>query len=226
MPVFQLTQDLIFPPPELARDDGLLAVGGDLSTERLLLAYSMGIFPWYSERDPILWWAPSPRLILEPKEFRISRRLARQIRQKKFNISFDSAFREVITECARIRYDKDEKTWIVNEMIEAYCRLHELGYAHSVECRLKGDLVGGLYGIALGTIFFGESMFSRLPNTSKIAMAALVQRLKGWDYDMIDCQVGTEHLVRLGAKEIPGEEFYRRLALCVDTLPQQERWKT
>ena len=204
MPVFRLTDELLFPPPDLARDDGLLAVGGDLSPERLLLAYSQGIFPWYSEGEPILWWSPTPRLILIPNEFHCSKRLARQIRQGLYRTSLDTAFREVINHCAGIRREHDNGTWIVPEMIEAYCRLHELGFAHSVECWQGNQLVGGLYGISLGGAFFGESMFSLAPNSSKIALATLCRKLARWDFDFIDCQMKTSHLQRLGAKEING----------------------
>lgn len=211
MPVFKLTEDLVFPPPQLAGDDGLLAVGGDLSEDRLLLAYQMGIFPWYSPGEPILWWAPSPRLILEPFGFRASRRLARTIRQGVFEVTMDQAFRQVMEACAAIRRQNHEGTWIDQQMVTAYCRLHERGYAHSVECWRDGELAGGLYGVALGVTFFGESMFSRIADSSKVALAALARQLERWDFDMIDCQMKTGHLVRLGAREIPGREFRTRL---------------
>ncbi|MDA8165714.1 MAG: leucyl/phenylalanyl-tRNA--protein transferase, partial [Desulfobacteraceae bacterium] len=215
MPVFQLTEELLFPPPRLARKDGLLAVGGDLAPERLLLAYSQGIFPWYSTGDPILWWAPSPRMILAPEEFHLTRRLAREIRKGTFAVTMDQGFREVITACAAIREEKGPGTWITPEMLEAYCRLHALGFAHSVECWRDGELAGGLYGVSLGTVFFGESMFSRVANSSKTALAALCRQLAAWGFEMIDCQMKTAHLESLGAREMPGEEFYRRLARCV-----------
>ncbi len=224
MPVFQLTHELLFPPPELARDDGLLAVGGDLSPERLLLAYSQGIFPWYSEGEPILWWSPTPRLILPPTEFHCSKRLARQIRQGIYRTSFDTAFREVISNCAGISR-QDNGTWIITAMIEAYCQLHELGYAHSVECWQDDQLVGGLYGISLGGTFFGESMFSQEPNSSKIAFATLCRKLSGWDFDLIDCQMKTEHLLRLGAKEIDGLDFNSRLAASLTKATRRGNWQ-
>jgi leucyl/phenylalanyl-tRNA---protein transferase len=223
MPVFQLSDELIFPPPRLARKDGLLAVGGDLAPERLLLAYRQGIFPWSSPGDPLLWWAPSPRLILEPAAFHLSRRLARETRRGTFTVTMDQTFREVIAACAAIREEKG--TWISPEMIEAYCRLHELGFAHSVECWQAGDLVGGLYGVALGRVFFGESMFSRVSNSSKVALAALCQQLAAWDFEMIDCQMKTPHLERLGAREIPGPEFSRRLARCVGEPARRGKWR-
>lgn len=223
MPVFQLTNELLFPPPDLARDDGLLAVGGDLSPERLILAYSHGIFPWYSEGEPILWWSPSPRLILIPRKFHCSKRLARQIRQGIYRTSFDTAFRDVIRHCAGMSR-KDNGTWIVPEMIDAYCRLHELGYAHSVECWQGEKLVGGLYGVSLGGTFFGESMFSLEPNSSKIALATLCHRLAEWEFDLIDCQMKTEHLLRLGAEDIDGNAFNTRLAASLAKPTHQGRW--
>jgi leucyl/phenylalanyl-tRNA---protein transferase len=222
MPVFQLSTEIIFPPPQLAREDGLLAVGGDLSEERLLLAYRHGIFPWYSPGDPILWWAPSPRLILEPAAFHLPRRLARIIRKGVFRVTMDTAFTEVIRACADIRLQQDERTWISPEMIEAFCRLHRSGQAHSVECWQAGELVGGLYGVSLGRVFFGESMFSRVADSSKVALAALCQQLAAWNFDMIDCQMKTPHLLRLGAREIPGAEFRQRLARAVDESPEGE----
>ena len=224
MPVFELTESIIFPPPELARSDGLLAIGGDLSEARLLLAYEQGIFPWYSQGEPILWWAPSPRLVLEPKQFRISKRLAREIRKNTFKITMDQAFSEVITECADIRVEQDEGTWITNEMKSAYVRLHELGYAHSVECWKEGKLAGGLYGVSLGTVFFGESMFSRVSNSSKTALATLARILTEWKFDMIDCQITTNHLLSLGAQQINGREFYTRLQKYVRLPTHRGKW--
>lgn len=225
MPVFQLTEELLFPPPQLARHDGLLAIGGDLSTERLLLAYSMGIFPWFAEGDPILWWAPDPRLILYPNELKVSKRLARTIRQNKFSITMDTCFGDVIKACAHIRLKQGEDTWITQGMIESYCRLHDLGYAHSVECWLNKKLVGGIYGIALGKAFFGESMFSKVSDSSKVALAYLVRYLLDNHFDFIDCQVRTDHLVRLGAREIPGEEFYIMLKKSIEKISLPGKWE-
>jgi leucyl/phenylalanyl-tRNA--protein transferase len=225
MPVFQLTDDLLFPPPELARDDGLLAVGGDLSEERLLLAYSLGIFPWFAEGDPILWWAPDPRLVLFPADLKISKRLARTIRQNKFTVTMDTAFSAVINNCAHIRIKNGEETWITEDMKEAYCKLHELGYAHSVECWQDNTLVGGIYGIALGAAFFGESMFSKVTDSSKVALVFLAQQLTAWNFDFIDCQVRTKHLVRLGAKEITGESFYALLKKSIDKPGRLNKWQ-
>lgn len=225
MPVFQLTDTLQFPPPYLAREDGLLAVGGDLSAERLLLAYTMGIFPWYSNGDPILWWAPSPRLILKPEEFRVPKRLARVLRKGVFHMTIDEEFRQVIRACAEIRHEQGEGTWITDEMIEAYCQLHDMGYAHSVESWKEGRLAGGLYGISMGTAFFGESMFSRESDSSKAALAVLVERLLSWNFEMIDCQVKTKHLERLGAREIPGDEFYPWLQRCLTRRTRRGKWQ-
>ncbi|MFH1020695.1 MAG: leucyl/phenylalanyl-tRNA--protein transferase [Pseudomonadota bacterium] len=224
MPVFQLSDSLLFPPPALAREDGLLAVGGDLSVPRLLLAYRHGIFPWYSPGEPILWWSPDPRLALFPEEFHLAKRLARTIRQQAFRITFDTDFCGVIRACSQTSRKEGQGTWLDEEMIGAYCRLHDQGYAHSVECRQGGELVGGLYGVALGAVFFGESMFSLVSDSSKVALAALVERLKVWNFALIDCQVGTGHLQRLGAREISGAEFSARLAQAVAKPSRQGRW--
>ena len=188
-----------------------MAVGGDLSPKRLLLAYRMGIFPWYSEEDPILWWSPDPRLVLIPTDLRVSRSLQKLIKKGIFDVTMDTAFEQVIDECARIRTEKDEGTWIVADMIQAYCRLHAAGYAHSVETWQGNRLVGGLYGVSLGRCFFGESMFARISNASKVAFVALVEYLQGLHFDMIDCQVTTEHLLRFGATEISRRYYLRKL---------------
>ena len=224
MPVFQLSDSLIFPPPALAREDGLLAVGGDLSLPRLLLAYEHGIFPWYSPGEPILWWSPNPRLVLIPEEFHLAKRLARTIRQQVFRITFDTAFAQVIRACGQTRRKDGQGTWLDEAMIEAYCELHDQGHAHSVECWQNGALVGGLYGVALGAVFFGESMFSLVPDSSKVALATLVERLKTWNFELIDCQVGTGHLQRLGAREISGEDFSTRLARAVARPNRLGQW--
>ena len=177
MPVFRLPEEHIFPPPELAEDNGLLAVGGDLSESRLLLAYSMGIFPWYSEHDPILWWSPDPRLVLFPNEWKVSRSLKQKITKKDFVITLDNAFEEVIRNCSLVHGKDDGDTWITVDMIEAYIPLHRAGFAHSVEAWSDGKLAGGLYGISLGSAFFGESMFTKISNASKVAFVELIKYL-------------------------------------------------
>jgi leucyl/phenylalanyl-tRNA--protein transferase len=207
MPVYALTEDLVFPPPEMASEEGLLAVGGDLSVDRLVLAYRMGIFPWFNVGDPVLWWAPDPRLILIPAEFHKSRSLGRIMKSGRFRVTFDKAFREVIRSCATARGPRDETTWITPEMEEAYCALHKAGYGHSVETWDGDQLVGGLYGVSLGGCFFGESMFAEASNASKVALATLVDQLLAWQFTLIDCQMPSEHLVGLGAAEITRDAF-------------------
>jgi leucyl/phenylalanyl-tRNA--protein transferase len=224
MPVFKLSKEIVFPPPELARDDGLLAVGGDLSAERLLMAYQMGIFPWYSEGDPILWWSPVPRLIMKPSEFHLAKRLARELRKGVFQFSFDQDFKAVIESCAISRTKQNESTWINKKMIKAYCHLHKLGFAHSVECWQNNNLVGGLYGVAVGGAFFGESMFSKVPNSSKAAMAILARHLQEWNFSLIDCQMRTSHLISLGAYEINGPDFFNRLQKAILKPEHQSPW--
>ena len=222
MPVFALNKSLLFPPPQMARSDGLLAVGGDLSPERLLLAYRMGIFPWYGPGEPLLWWAPNPRLVLFPEEFRISRRLARTIRQGRFRTTCDRDFAGVIRLCGESR--SQTGTWLDQPLIEAFCQLHVLGYAHSVECYLADQLVGGLYGLALDRIFFGESMFSLVPDSSKVALAGLVKILKAQGFAAIDCQVRTDHLLSLGAREVEGSEFLELLRNNIHTVSPTGPW--
>jgi len=197
-----------FPPVhEALRDpDGLLAIGGELSDIQLLSAYRKGIFPWFNEGQPIMWWAPDPRCVLLPDEIKISRSLAKNLRQNKFEIKYDSAFSDVINACASARKGIDD-TWITNDMKEAYLSLHKLGFAHSVECWLDNKLVGGLYGLAMGKIFFGESMFSYASNASKIALVNLTQQLANKHFKLIDCQVHSQHLQTLGAKPIQRELF-------------------
>jgi leucyl/phenylalanyl-tRNA---protein transferase len=215
MPVFRLTRTLVFPPPSLAEPDGLLAVGGDLSPGRILLAYELGIFPWYSEEMPILWWSPDPRLVLFPDEFKVSRSLKRVLKKGVFEVTIDRAFRKVIVGCAEVRRTRGEGTWITGAMVEAYTRLHEMGYAHSVESWFEGELAGGLYGIGLGRAFFGESMFARRTDASKVALAHLVALVKERGFELIDCQQSTEHLKSFGAREIPRAEFLRLLDKAV-----------
>lgn len=197
-----------FPPVEAAlRDpDGLLALGGDLAPTRLLSAYRQGIFPWYSEDQPILWWSPDPRMVLRPDELKISRSLRKSLRKNLFRITLDSDFAAVMAACAEPRAD-GLGTWITHEMYRAYRQLHELGYAHSVEAWQDGQLVGGLYGVALGRVFFGESMFARATDASKVAFVHIVEQLRRWGFVLIDCQVHTGHLASLGATPLPRSEF-------------------
>lgn len=201
-----------FPDPSYALDEpeGLLAVGGDLSPERILAAYHRGIFPWFNPGDPILWWSPSPRTVVYPDQLHISKSLRKTLRQGIYRVTFDNCFRAVMTACAAPRSYADG-TWISDEIIAGYSALHERGFAHSVEVWRDDELVGGLYGMALGQIFFGESMFSRADNASKVGFAHLVRQLLAWDFKLIDCQVANEHLFSLGAVEIPREEFQRML---------------
>lgn len=225
MPIFRLTDEIVFPPPDLAEDNGLLAVGGDLSEGRLLLAYSMGIFPWYSEGDPVLWWSPDPRLVLLPEELRISRSLRQTIGSGTFTVTFDSAFEEVIKTCASLHLQEDGDTWITNDMIEAYTCLHYSGYAHSVEAWSDGKLAGGLYGVSLGSAFFGESMFTEKSNSSKVAFATLIRQLIRWGFTLIDCQVATSHLKSFGAEEIPRNDFLMLLKTALQAPTKKGRWK-
>ena len=220
MPIYRLIDEIVFPSPENAQSDGLLAVGGDLSIKRLLMAYQLGIFPWYSEGQPILWWSPDPRLVLDPKDFRSSKALRQTLNKGTFQVTFDQSFEKVIEACGQVPRKGQQGTWITAEMQEAYMGLHKLGYAHSVESWQNGRLVGGLYGVSLGRCFFGESMFFVETDASKVALATLVERLKDWGFHMVDAQVTTRHLMSLGAKEIPRREFLNRLeeALRFPTL--------
>lgn len=203
-----LSRTTPFPPPELAlaEPNGLLAAGADLSEARLLDAYRQGIFPWFSDGEPILWWSPDPRMVLFPHEFKVSRSLRRRLRRGDYAIRVDTAFEAVMRACAAPREGQDG-TWINEAMIAAYGRLHALGHAHSVETWIGGELVGGLYGVALGRVFFGESMFTRVTDGSKIALAHLVAQLARWQYGLIDCQMVTRHLASLGARPIARAEF-------------------
>ena len=215
MPCYQLDEDLWFPSPEEAEGYGLLAVGGDLSPQRLLLAYSLGIFPWYNPDEPILWWAPDPRCVLFPSELHISRSLGRFMRKQPFRVSFDENFAGVIYWCRRLRKNLDGSgTWITQEMQQAFIRLHELGFAHSVECWEGEELVGGIYGVCLGRCFFGESMFGRRDNASKIALVHLLQRLERQGFELLDCQQTNNHLLSLGAREISRQEFQDHLRVA------------
>ncbi|NNK28636.1 MAG: leucyl/phenylalanyl-tRNA--protein transferase [Flavobacteriaceae bacterium] len=195
---------LEFPDISQATEDGLLAVGGDLSPERLLLAYQKGIFPWFETSQPILWWSPNPRMVMFPEELKVSKSMKKLLRQSEFEVTFNKAFKEVITECAVAERQDQHGTWITEEMIDAYTKLHELGHARSTEVWQDDKLVGGLYGVDLGTVFCGESMFAKVSNASKFGFISFIQNTK---YKLIDCQVYTDHLASLGARQIPREEF-------------------
>lgn len=209
MPVYQLSEELAFPHPSYAREDGLLAVGGDLQPDRLLLAYEHGIFPWYSAGDPVLWWSPNPRFVLFPEKLRVSKSMRQVLKREIFRVTFNTHFAKVIAECRQVpRQDVGEGDgWITDEMQEAYTQLHSKGFAQSVEVWKEDRLVGGLYGVKLGNVFFGESMFARESNASKAGFITMVQALMPTGLSLIDCQVHTDHLESLGAEMIPGEQF-------------------
>ena len=224
--MFRLSEnpsDLRFPPVDLATPEGLLAVGGDLRPERLLEAYRHGIFPWYSDDQPILWWSPDPRTVLFPEKLHVGRSLEKTIRRGHFTVTLDTCFRDVMQQCAgpRPQYP-DGGTWITTEMLDAYTTLHEQGYAHSVEMWQKGKLVGGVYGVALGGAFFAESMFTRVPDASKVALVSLVRQLQAWGFRIIDCQQSSPHVMRFGAEEIPRRDFLNHLTAAL-TLPDRQR---
>ncbi|GCD09632.1 leucyl/phenylalanyl-tRNA--protein transferase [Clostridium tagluense] len=222
MPIYRLSNDLAFPDPSFAEEDGLLALEGDLSPERLLLAYSNGIFPWFSDEEPILWWSPDPRFILYPKDIRISHSMKKTLKNNTYRVSFDTCFRDVISNCSNMR--KETGTWITNEMIEAYCKLHELGFAHSVEAFYEDKLVGGLYGVCIGKCFFGESMFSTMDNASKAAFITLSKVLEAKGFIVIDCQVHTNHLESLGAVYISREDFLQVVQRGISIEPLKLRF--
>ncbi len=224
VPVYALSDELSFPHPSLATDDGLLAVGGDLSPERLVLAYSNGIFPWYSDDRPILWWSPSPRLVLFPDELHVGRSLRKAQRRAPYRLSLDESFEQVIRACAGVPRPGQHGTWITEDMQQAYIELHRRGIAHSVEAWDGDTLAGGVYGLGLGGVFFGESMFARKPDASKLAFVTLVQQLQRWGFSMIDCQVVTDHLLRFGAREIELPEFLERLEQGLEHPHRRGPW--
>ena len=218
--------DLRFPPVDLSDPEGLLAVGGDLRPERLLEAYRHGIFPWYSDDQPILWWSPDPRAVLFPERLHVSRSLEKTIRRGHFTITLDTCFRNVMQHCAgpRPQYP-DGGTWITAEMLDAYTRLHEQGYAHSVETWQEGELVSGLYGVAIGGAFFAESMFTHVPDASKVALVSLVRQLQTWGFRIIDCQQSSPHVMRFGAEEIPRRTFLDHLTAALTLPDRQGHWQ-
>ena len=224
MPIFQLTDEVIFPPVHLTSKSGILAFGGDLSPGRLLEAYRQGIFPWYSEDDPIIWWSPDPRFVLYLDELRISRSMKKVLRQGIFRITYDHSFREVVSSCQKPRR-KQKGTWITDDMLDSYYALHLLGFAHSVEAWYGEKLVGGIYGVSLGRCFFGESMFSLMSNASKAALIHLVKRLKGLNFEFLDCQVHTSHMESLGACYIPRSDFIDLLNVGLQQNTLRGNWK-
>jgi leucyl/phenylalanyl-tRNA--protein transferase len=224
MPVFQLDERLLFPPAGLADPDGLLAVGGDLRPERLLLAYSSGIFPWPTEDFPLLWHSPDPRFVLRGDQLHVPRSLAKAMRRGRYRLSFDQAFDEVIEHCARKRRPGQNGTWITDEMVEAYRSLHHLGFAHSSEAWEGEELVGGLYGVSLGGAFFGESMFAEAPDASKSAFVRLVEQLDRWSIHLIDAQVHTAHLQRFGAEHWPRDRYLAALAKALEAPTRRGPW--
>ncbi len=222
--VYRIPEELVFPPPEEAGPDGLLGVGGDLSSERLLLAYSQGIFPWYDNDLPILWYSPDPRTVLFPEQLRVGRSLAKTLRRKHFDIRMDTAFNEVVKGCASVKRPGSSGTWITGDMITAYSRLHALGFAHSAEAWNSGRLLGGVYGVSLGRAFFGESMFARASDASKVAFVYLVRQLQCWGFELIDCQMKSGHLARFGAVDIPRTEFLSLLAKALRGGTRRGKW--
>ena len=225
--LYQLNdEDCFFPPANRANPDGLLAFGGDLSPQRLIVAYANGIFPWYSENEPILWWSLDPRLIMRPGEMRISKSLKRTMKSGKFEVRIDTNFREVMLHCADTPRKDQDGTWIMDEMIEAYCHLHELGLAHSFETYQNGELVGGLYGVSIGKVFFGESMFHTVTDASKVAFYHLHRFLEEHDFKLIDCQQETSHLMSLGAYSIPRSEFLDELKTLTNEETLVGHWGT
>jgi len=223
--IYRLGPEPVFPPPSEAEPSGWLAVGGDLSSPRLLAAYAAGIFPWYEDPQPILWFSPDPRWLLLPAELHVSRRLARTLRQHKFEVTFDTAFGRVIRACAAVRRAGASGTWITPAMVTAYEELFALGFAHSAEAWVGGELVGGVYGVSLGGGFFAESMFRLRSDASKVALATLVRQLAAWGFDFVDCQLRTPHLERLGARGWPRAAFLRQLRATLQRETRRGRWR-
>ena len=215
--VASIEDDCAFPPLSLAlkEPNGLIAIGGDLSLKRLLEAYQHGIFPWFSEGEPIMWWSPNPRMVLLPDDLKIAKSLQKTLKNKPFEVRFNTAFCEVMQACSNTRRDGQAGTWITDDIINGYCALHEAGYAISAECWLNDQLVGGCYGVKIGHMFYGESMFHHVTDASKVAFVALVQKLKSEGVSMIDCQMKTDHLASLGAKEIPRDDFISKLSVLI-----------
>ena len=227
MPAHDFTSQYPFPDPRKADAEGLVACGGDLTPQRVLAAYAQGIFPWpYDAKTPLMWFSPDPRMVLRPDELHVSRSLQRTINKHLFEVRFDTAFAEVIRHCATVRRPGQKGTWITDEMIRAYERLHEMGFAHSVEAWNEGKLWGGLYGVSLGAAFFGESMFAMQPNASKVAFVHLVRQLQAWEFQLFDCQIYTEHVARLGAKPLPRTRFLKALEKALEEPTRKGLWQT
>lgn len=223
--IFALPQAHVFPRPELADDSGLLAVGGDLHPRRVLLAYSQGIFPWYDEGGPILWHSPDPRFVLRLDELHLGRTLRQRLRKQPFELSCDRAFGEVMRACGEAPRPGQRGTWITDDMLRSYVELYEAGFAHSVEAWRGDELVGGLYGVSLGSIFFGESMFTRTSDASKIALVTLVTQLRRWGFEWLDSQVYTDHIARFGAAEIPRTSYLDILGQCMEDPTRRGPWR-
>lgn len=224
MPVYLLDDSLAFPHPALAEPNGLLAVGGDLSVPRLLLAYRSGIFPWYSEDSPILWFSPDPRLVLSLPDLHVSRKLNKILKSGRYEVRFDTSFGDVIRNCSEVSRKGQTGTWITKDMVDAYTELHERGYAHCVEAYREGELVGGLYGVAIGRVFFGESMFHLVSEASKVALYGLVERLRDRDFDFIDSQVPNSHMKAMGGREVGRERFLEMLRESVSKTTPPGKW--
>ncbi len=225
VPVYLLGSDLVFPPPRLANEDGVVAVGGDCSPERLLLAYRHGIFPWPVEGFPLLWFSPDPRCVLPPDEVHVARSLRKELRKTSLRVTTDQAFGRVIDLCAAVARPGQTGTWITPELREGYVELHARGFAHSVEAWDGEDLVGGLYGVSLGAGFFGESMFARVANASKVAFVTLLAQLTQWGFELVDCQVKTAHLERFGAREVPRDDFLAQLPQLLEAPTRRGSWE-
>lgn len=224
MPLFKLTDEVVFPNPTLAEQDGLLALGGDLKPDRLLLAYRNGIFPWYSKGEPILWWSPDPRFVLFPSKLHVSKSIRPILNNPPFTLTFDRAFEQVIRQCKAVPRPGQEGTWITEEMQAAYCDMHQLGWAHSVEVWEGDQLVGGVYGISMGQAFCGESMFAKVSDASKFGFIKFVRWLESRNFSMVDCQVYTDHLSRFGAEEIPRSDFLKLLDEALQMKSIQGSW--
>ena len=224
MPIYRLPREFFFPSPGDAEPSGLLAIGGGLEPQRLVLAYSQGIFPWYSEGQPILWFSPDPRFVLFPKEFKMSRSLKKRIKKRDFTVTLDQDFSSVIEHCSKVPRPGQSGTWITDDMINGYKKLHQLGIAHSVEVYLNNELVGGLYGICLGNMYFGESMFALVSDASKVGFSYLVKQLDLWGIEMIDSQVHTEHLERFGARHIKRSQYLHTLHELVNKSRVRKKW--